>query len=34
MEPKSTDSSAMFFIKRLIQRFNDDNLTALAEEAT
>ena len=34
MEPKSTDSSAMFFIKRLIQRFNDDNVTALAAEAT
>lgn len=34
MEPKSTDSSAMFFIKRFIQRFNDDNVTALAAEAT
>lgn len=34
MEPKSTDSSGLFFIKRLIQRFNDDNVTALAAEAT
>lgn len=34
MEPKSKDSSGLFFIKRLIQRFNDDNVTALAAEAT
>lgn len=34
MEPKSTDSNALFFIKRLIQRFNDDNVTALAAETT
>ena len=34
MEPKSMDSSGLFFIKRLIQRFNDDNVTALAAEAT
>lgn len=34
MEPKSTDSNAVFFVKRLIQRFNDDNVTALAAETT
>ena len=34
MEPKAWDGSIMFFIKRLIQRFNDDNVTALAAETT
>lgn len=34
MDPKPTDSSGVFFIKRLVQRFNDDNVTALAAETT
>ena len=34
MDPKPTDSSGVFFVKRLVQRFNDDNVTALAAETT
>lgn len=32
--PKETDGTKMFFLKRFFQRFNDDNVTALAAEST
>lgn len=34
MEEKITDSTAVYFLKRMINRFNDDNVTALAAEST
>ncbi len=34
MEPKDTDSTALYFVKRFVQRFNDNNVTALAAETT